>query len=53
MQIKDLEELEVLLDQIACELDKIESLSRILLDGICGGDNLKSADIEKFSFRFR
>lgn len=49
MQIKDLDELEIQLNQIACNLDKIESLSNILLDCVRGGDNLKSKDIENLT----
>jgi hypothetical protein len=49
MQIKDLDELEMQLNQINWSLDKVESLSRILLDCIREGENLKSKDVENLT----
>lgn len=49
MKVKDFDELENRLNEIAWNLDKIESLSRILIDCIRGGDNLKSKDVENLT----
>lgn len=46
MQIKDLEELEIHLNEIGARLNQVESLSKILLDCICSNDNLKPRDAE-------
>lgn len=46
MKIKDLEELEIHFNEIGARLNQIESLSKILLDCICGNDNLKPQDVE-------
>jgi len=50
MQIKDLEELENQLNEVGCGLDNIKSLSRILLDCIHGGDNLKPQDVANLTY---
>lgn len=49
MQIKDLDELEENFNEASWRLDNIKSLSKILLDCIYGGDNLKPQDIQNLT----
>lgn len=49
MQIKDLDELEKNFNEASWRLDNIKSLSKILLDCIHGGDNLKPQDIQNLT----
>lgn len=49
MLIKDLDELEMQLNEIGASLSQIESLSKIVLDCMYGGDNLKPSDIQNLT----
>jgi hypothetical protein len=48
MQIKDLDELEKSFNNVAADLKNIESLSKILLDCLCGS-NCKPKDIQNLT----
>lgn len=50
MQIKDFDELETQLNETACGLDRIESLSKILLDSILDNIDLKPKDVQNLTF---
>lgn len=49
MQIKDLDELENQLNEVGASLSQIESLSKIVLDCMHGGDNLKPCDVQNLT----
>ncbi len=49
MKINELDELETQLNQIAYGLDKVESLSSILLDCVRNDYNLKAKDIDNLA----
>ena len=49
MQIKDLDELEKLFNEIGINLDQIKSLSKILLDSLCSEDDINSHDVKNLT----
>lgn len=49
MHIKDLDELEKQFNEVACNLDSIESLSKVLLNCIYENKNLKPKDIQNLT----
>ena len=49
MKIKDLDELEICLNEIGTRLNQVESLSKILLDCLYENYDLKPQDIQNFT----
>lgn len=49
MQIKDLDALEILLNEIGVELDQIKSLSAILSEGLCNEQMSNLPDIQNLT----
>lgn len=50
MQIKDLDKLEILLNQIGVELDQVKSLSIILSDNLCNEQISNLPDVQNLTY---